>query len=132
MEKGMGRKFAREWYNINRAILIAEHQQRMDAKRTPVDLYMERFFQCADPSVVDNGSKKVDFEELIAQMRTPFSFDGQVEQREASETKQVVQEPPKPVAVAVRAERALPKKTVAAAPQELSELDMAVGFITCN
>jgi hypothetical protein len=54
IEKGMGRQFAREWYNTNRALLIAERQRQMDAQRTPVDLYMEKVFHCADPALVDD------------------------------------------------------------------------------
>jgi hypothetical protein len=54
MEQGMGRKFAREWYNTNRALMIAEHQRKTDAKRTKVDRYMEQMFHMADPALEDD------------------------------------------------------------------------------
>jgi hypothetical protein len=89
IEKGMGRQFAREWYNTNRALLIAERQRKMDAQRTPVDHYMEKVFHCADPAVVDDrtGRKVRTTLNDKFMMKAPPPLVDQAEEEEEAEEK---------------------------------------------
>lgn len=146
LEKGMGRTFAREWFNTNRALLIAEHQRRMDAQRTPLDRYMERVFSCADPSVVDRTSSKdrqMTLEELFMEVPSCAWLQQDlvapaVEQRDAPPLETTPLPPKKktkaistPPAIAgseqsVQAKARTPRSPTSS--QELSELELAMGF----
>jgi hypothetical protein len=142
IEKGMGRQFAREWYNTNRALLIAERQRQMDAQRTPVDHYMEKVFHCADPALVDDrtGRKvRMTLNDKFM-MKAPLADQAEDEEEveEASEQRDSAPAPaekavttiPLPAVVETKNKTIFTTPVLASSspPEDESELDLAMDF----